>query len=583
MLEYNTSMKEKNSFEHLVSTISKEERDSLLKKLKESEKPEEQIVVIVDDTKNSTDTIHELFKKESFFLRIYLYIKSFFVSENIEQVYQGLLLKGSALNIEKNFGNLLNYKEKTFNSGLYHQIYQLSLVAQYFKPSIDAFDDDRSAFFINLSSIVVPELAKRMDNEANPFNSKGKPEDQIARRNAYSKKVDEIINSISLDEKNTILAGIRSVEWLLAFCEIPFEKLLSKFTAKANSEYSIAMEMISKELSLLARVLSTNIRFPIEMFEVFYLLSNKKTTAAEQDLEESSPDLSQEEAMKAFITQGAEQIQLIKTFSQSVPIIEITRLAFKSILWNPSPLEKTESWLSQLKMYWKKLFDETWDKWLVSVKKDILIKKMQELIGTKANLSLPFKPWEKTDEPFSFQLEQSLAFLTVFFKECHPKHAKVLKEVLLNGEFIQRDNKTEFTDTYNALEHIEKSIHKLNEKLSFKGNYGQAFSQLNKNLLVTIQGQAKLKSLMNSLKTEMQTLIEHFASACRSMSSLIGGILHEEKSPRYTTLKNISEIWGNKNLDFRKDLQESRKTFLEALEIIKELDSLSLLETSVNN
>lgn len=597
MLAYNTSMEKSNSFEYLVSTISQDERNALLKKLRSTEKTESQEMAVVVEAQATTDTIRELFIKESFFIKIFLYIKSFFISENIDIVYNASLLKNKARYIEKNYSNLIQYKERAFSTGLYHHIHELSLVAKYFKPYINSFEDNRSQFYINLSSIIVPDLLKRMDEEANPYNSSVKPEENIPRRNSYAKKVDEIINSITIHDKNTILMVIRSIEWLSAFCEIPFDKILSKFTADYQLEYSVPFENLSKELALLTKVLTTSVRFPLEMFEAFYLSGEKKYENSLSDLPEPtysshnhstqteivSTDLNNHDGLKEFVSHSAEQIQLIKMFIQSVPVIEITRIAHTSILWKPDPLEKTETWLTQLKGYWKALFDKNWDKWLVSVKKTLLQEKMTTLIGKTEYPKLPYKPWAKINTLPLLQLEQSLEFLFAFYKQCYPIHMKAIKEVLLNGEFIQRDNKTEFTDTYNALDHIEKSIYKLNEKLSFKGNYGQAFTQIHQQAIITVQGQAKLKTLVNSLETEIHTLVSHFADSCRSISSLIGGILHEEKNPKYTTLKNIAEIWGNKNIDFRKQLQDARVAFIDALEIIKELDSLSLLETRTNN
>ena len=60
-------MKESNSFERLVSTISQEERTSLLKKLKTSEKEEElgQLKPITDEKEYTENSIQELLKNEN--------------------------------------------------------------------------------------------------------------------------------------------------------------------------------------------------------------------------------------------------------------------------------------------------------------------------------------------------------------------------------------------------------------------------------------------------------------------------------------------------------------------------------------
>ena len=57
-------MEKSNSFERLVSTISHEERASLLEKLKPITEEQKQVISVTQETEAPTQTIQELFKKE---------------------------------------------------------------------------------------------------------------------------------------------------------------------------------------------------------------------------------------------------------------------------------------------------------------------------------------------------------------------------------------------------------------------------------------------------------------------------------------------------------------------------------------
>jgi len=77
-------MDEKNSFDRLVSTLSHKERLDLLKKLQTDSDLENQTLKV--DISEQIDDVDLMirYRSESFFLRLWLRLKSFFSSVDIE-------------------------------------------------------------------------------------------------------------------------------------------------------------------------------------------------------------------------------------------------------------------------------------------------------------------------------------------------------------------------------------------------------------------------------------------------------------------------------------------------------------------
>ena len=147
---------------------------------------------------------------------------------------------------------------------------------------------------------------------------------------------------------------------------------------------------------------------------------------------------------------------------------------------------------------------------------------------------------------------------------------------MVEGDFAMRENRVEFTDTYNMLNHISQTIENINEQLSPHGAYGISFNNVIKESLRTIQGQAKINNLLTTIESEVVSLTTQFAEACRVMQMIFTGILSTEKITRYDTLVNIASIQGKTNILFRQKMKETLASFGDALDLIKELETIDL-------
>ncbi len=569
-------MDERNSFDRLVSTLSHTERLDLLHKLQSDSELENQTLAVETTEDDNEADLMIRFRSESFFLRLWLRIKSFFSSANIETLYNELLVSNLALEIQKTYPDLLDYRHRLFCTTLYTKLSELKGVSDFFKPGITAYEENQGAFYVFLGSLVMPDLSQRIDKEVSPYNLGLDREITTELRASLIRKMEEILAEIPQSDKAKLYSSVCALEWLKHFCKLPFDKLLKRFTSFLPGTFTCPVDAAAGEFASFAKVLCSGSIIHAEVIEALYLYSRQNSTDNPDELPIPAAS-DKEDSASLYLKKSTEQIKLIKMFIQSVPFLKLTAVANNSSIWHTEKSIGGEDWYVRYKAHWRKLFDQKWELWIYDKRRKAAFDKIKAMLTCTDYPYIPNRPWRDVWDGIPFPLDHSIGFLYAFFQDLYPVYSKVLKLVLVEGEFTQRENRVEFTDTYNLLNHLSQSMIVFNDKLSVKGIYGGSFASIINESLRTIQGQARIDTLMNSINSEARLLISQFADASRSIQLITGGILHESKDPRYDTLSNIASILGNQNVQFRQRLHDTREGMINALEIIKELESLEVL------
>lgn len=582
-------MENYNSFDRLVLGISNNERIDLLKKLEASTDPEKQNVEssYIADPEDQEHDLSVKFKGESFLLRIWLHLKALFSANDVEFVYNQYLVSSLARGIEKNYPNLIDYKHGLLTTDFYNKLCELKNVAAFFKSGISVYEEKQGSFFVFLGSLFVPELSERIDSEVSPYKLGFDREVTGELRSSLIRKMEEILQSIPQTDKTRLYTAVRSIEWLKAFTHLPFERFTSRFISLVSGSYTCPLDAASQDLATFAKVLCNGKRIQTEILEALFLFSEQSQqeelankTANIPEATEPTKSISREDSLNIncaeYLKKSLEQISLIKMFITTIPIHDLAAVANNSSIWIPDQLEGVEDWFVKYKNHWRKLFDQKWECWLRDKRKAQTHEKIKELFSIDDFPHIPNRPWLDIWDGMEFSKDYALGFVYAFFEQLYPTYSKLFKIIMVEGEFTQRENRIEFTDTYNLLNHLSQSTLMLNEQLSIKGVYGAYFDNIIKESIRTIQGKAKIDSLMSTIEHEASSLIAQFADACRTMQLLLGGILTEAKNPRYDTLANISSIQGKSNSIFREQLHAAKAGFIDALELLKELETIEI-------
>lgn len=558
-------MEEYNSFERLVSGLSSAERIAMLEKIQASIDPESQSLVSSEMV--SVDKYKDIdvqYKSESLFLRIWLFIKSLFSSTDVKVLYNAYLVSARGKAVEKKVPHLISASKRVFFNDFYAQIEVLSKCAEFFKNGILTYEHEPGDFYVYLSSLIAPEVVRQISEEVNPSNLSFDREVTNELKLSLVRKLDNIIQSMPSVKRSGLYNAICSVEWLKHFVHLPFSRILSSFK-EDDGELVCYFDSVKTEIGQLATILCNGKCIEHEVLEALYAFSC---------MGDSTDDETFTVKMQKYLEAGSSQIALIKSFITTVPIRSIGVLVNNEALWFPQTPEGCEDWFIKFKNTWRKIFDCQWNQWISDRKKDVLFHSMKKTFGFEKMPLIPNRPWISLSVNVSFTYDYLIGFISTFYDRLYPEYRSLLKTVMLEGVFYQKDNLVELTDACEEMDRQRENLQNLITNLEPEGELGVLFNNLRYENLFIPKGKSKLDALMKSLESETAVIIGQWCSAARSIQLILGGIVSGTRNERYDTLSNLSALQGRSNGEFRKKLIEMQIGFNSALDMIKELEIL---------
>lgn len=553
------------SFDRLVSRLSSSERTTLLEKLQTKVDPESQSLVSVEvPGAVSYKDIDLQYKSESLFIRIWLFIKSIFSNTDIKVLYNAQLVSGRGKYVEKNYPNLIDSYKRIFIQGFYERMEELASCADFFKDGISAYVSDPGEFYVFLSSLIAPEVARQISQEVNPSNLPFDREVTNELRVSLVRKMENIIQSLPAVKRAALYNAVCSVDWLRHFVQLPFARILNSFSDD-NGRKTCSFDSIKSEIALLGKVLCNGKTIEPEVLEALFVFSNSRDAEGKDNYSEQ---------FEKYMETASSRISMIKMFITTVPMRSIGAVVNMDAFWFPERPEGSEDWFVKYKNTWRKAFDKQWEQWLSDRKKDVLLSSMTKTFGFHKIPMLPNRPWSKIFGGVPFTYDYSMGFIYEFYKNVYPEYQKILKVLMLEGVFYLKDNLVELTDSCAEMEHQEELIERLNVRLADDGETGLLFEKLKYDNLHTPRGKARLDSLIKSLETESAVILGQWCGAARSIQLILNGVISGVRNNRYDTISNLASIQGKSNSDFRKNMIEVHGGIITALEAIKELETL---------
>lgn len=558
-----------NSFDRLVSGLSEGERHDMLEKMKASGGVNESLVSEDKFENEEQIPFAEQIKNESIFFRIYLWIKSIFANTSMEALYNEHKISLIARYVDKVSPNLIDNKRGLLLSSFYEKLAELKLSAEFFRPYITNMEGDENAFLVFLGSLVMVDVEKKMDAEVDPYSipltSGARPEQRVS----LLRKMDEIIAGIPTEERNSMYSVVRAVEWLRQFSKLPFQRFLSLFSTVVEGNYSCSFSVLENEISSFAKILCNGMTIPDEVFESLYLFSRRNSGV-------KSIDGVDEVAEKAsdFMEKAKSQLAMMKMFITTVPMRSVGRVVYADATWSPESFTGGEDWYQRYKTNWRKLFDRKWEAWTHDCKKEAL------RIGLKNNFALenfplfPERPWANLWSGITFRYELTTGFLNWYMKERFPEYELVLKTVMLEGDFIQKENRSEYNDSFNRLIQVSIDLQTMKQSLAASGEYGMIFNKLMNERLRSLQAYSKVEAIIRGIESDVRSMLSSFGEACRILELCFSGIFLEKADSRYDSLSNLNRIQGKDNEKFKENLLAARQSIANAYSMIRELEPI---------
>jgi hypothetical protein len=172
----------------------------------------------------------------------------------------------------------------------------------------------------------------------------------------------------------------------------------------------------------------------------------------------------------------------------------------------------------------------------------------------------------------------TLAFLQTFHAAVFSKDINnFLRPILLDGEFVKKENRAEFTGAYNDIMKIADDVKKFDYAISPEGDYGKRYIQAKEDMSSLQVKRRKIQLVLGEASDDASRMITRVRDSMKIMIKVLGGILNREPGAQYDKLANLEKLAG-RNLDgFRKGIEDSISQFSQALQILKDIEAMGNL------
>ena len=568
-------METRDSFERMATGLSTEERQDLLERLKSSETDVSEEVISAVDEKliDTAEPINVQIKKESLIFRFFLWLKSVFTNTTIETLYNEYKITGIARYVEKNFPGLLDAKKGMLLDSFYVGLSELKSCADFFRTYVSGIEEEEGAFYVSLSSLVMPETSATMSASIDPYTNSDSKDARSEYRLSLLRKMEEHFDTLDATERAKMYSAVKSVEWLRHFVRLPFARLLTLFSTITDNVHTCPFDHFENDFDQLGRLLCNNLEISDELLESLYMFSIRKNKHA------SDEDTGREAG--EFLGKAHANIRLLTTFIKSIPVRSIGCIVHNDYCWQLPMMSGGEDWFVKYKNAWKKIFEQKWASWEKDCKKEALKTTLKSNFALDEFPLLTDRPWADLWGGIPFRYELTIGFLNWFMSEGFLKPEIVLKTLQTEGSFRKKENQTLLFESFNTLISLSISLQGLVRNLAPGGEIGMFLNKFKEEHLRTLQTQTKVEQTIRRIESDCATMLHQFGEASRSINRVLMGVLGQSKDPRYDTISNLNKLNHKNEEEFAVQLEKTLMTFSAALDLIKELEAIDMQKTKL--
>jgi len=557
---------ERDSFENLASTISDDERQSILDRITSSDSQNNSN--LSDNTNSDQDDapLEIKLRHESFFLRFIVWLKAILSNTSKTVIYNEFKLSELARFVQRNYPGLIDYKRGLLLNFFYEQISELKACADFFKPYLAATLDNDGSFYAFLSSIAIPETVSEINNEADPYSNPVSAELRPDLRPALLRKLEDIFDNIPENDRALMYTSAKALEWLRQFVKLPFARFITQFSSASGSERTCPLSQVDSEIADYTKILSKPVELPDEFLQALYMFAVRNSKILNE--EGSGRDAGE------FISKARANASFIKMFVTSVPMQAIACIANNDSYWHTQIFSGGEDWFVKFKNEYKKIFEQKWISWESDCKREALLSTLKTTFGLDKFPEFPVRPWEDVWSGVTFAYNSTLGFLNWFMKEKFSVCELDLKTLIVQGSFNKKENHTQLSDAFNSMVSLSISLQEFARRLSTHGETGSLLNKFREENSRTLQAQNKLEQIMRGIESDVSSLIHRFGDAARAINNVLSGILGYTKDTKYDTLSNLNKMKDQNNEPFIHKIEQSKNIIENALNIVAELESL---------
>ena len=560
-----------SNFNKLASTLSLEERQSLLGKLRAHFKippeplyyEEEMLVSEIDaEAEYSWLPLHK---------RIWYFILSIFRSKAPEKVFEehGALILGKK--IEKKFPGMYNHRTAMLLPGFFNELKELKEAANFFYSALDAsVNRNRNDFFAFLGSLEMEDVHRYLEEQADATAIAGRYPDASEKewRQMALKGMDDALAMITDENRSAMYLHARSLFCLKELSSFSFDRLLGTFnynrTERGESCYAVSVKELLINLN--------NILFSLKIVPDMAVLQSLFIFMLQRRGGSTNIDI--DKGLSFLLQKAEESLTVIRDFNKLVPLTHIIRCSSKEKFFLPSEISGGEDWFVLYRKYWKRQIEVQYSDYMKKHRYQKLFNASRAFLN-----GIDIDALENTQSgsnPNGIPIKGTfvLSFLRAFFVSVYkPDINPVMQKVYDQGEFKQDKDRVEITWSFNYLLNLGEEIDKLEYNIGPSGLYGERYIQAQNDKSSNNTKDRRMQVVVQKVQADAKVILDQALQACHTSVNILVGILGKNSDGKYDTLTNISKL-SEADKQLMPGIEDSIEKFQTALSLLEQIKAM---------
>ena len=559
-------MEDSGVFTQLSSRLTQNERKALLEKLQSQSNISRDPLYSENNRDAPTNELEHQFQKLPWYAHIWLVILGVIKAKSPFKMFQEREMAKMGKVIEAEAPGYYDYSKDLLLPEFHRQLGALRDAARFFYTALDAsVNRDRGGFYSFLGSLEMENIHTQLLIETNPVHIiETEPDisNQDLRQRSFQ-IMEEAISHTTEAQKNVMYSNARSLFCLKQLSTFLYDRILMAFNEKAGTTCSALL--VKDQLSTLA-----NILFSFKEIPSMALLQSLFIFLLQEHEADPGFDLNTETHNLLARAEGA--ITIIREFNKQVPLLQILRCASKNPSLMPRELSGGEDWFLVYREQWRQYVENQLSEYLRTRHYHDLLNAFKYFLkGT--NIELLENTFSESN-PGGIHVKGafSLSFLQTFYRVVFMTDVyKILRPILIDGEFLRRENRLEFTEYYNELITLEDTIKRFEEAISPLGDFGKRYTLAREEMSSLPIKRRKIQMITEEASEDALQISEHAVAAILGMANVLRGILKIDAGGRYDTLANLPQLAG-RGTAFLDGLKDSLSQLEKALQILSDID-----------
>ncbi len=560
------SMKQETAFDRLVRTLSSEERQLMLDRIRSIEVKSNPL--LIGEEPSVTYVAREDFVQMGFCARQIILIRSRLSGTDRYELVEESAIQRLAKEVEHSAPALLSYQDGELGHGFYDRIVALegalAFLKQPLKNALGSEKEDFVAFYGGWSMPVLQmQLMELLDPRRIAFErSIDKPMDV---KRVVEQLFDDIMDGIDDLERKKLYQQARSLTILRKLIDFPYTKLTAPFLYSSSDPVPAGMNEVRNALFEFNTVLHSLEPLPEEeTLKTLFMFDMQK------ELEER--DFNAPEQLVKLMDRLSRAYLLIRDLFTGMRINDLCKIMSRNLNYQPGNISGGEDWFRIYRKFWEKRIDKVLGRFVEEEKRNQIIAEAARYLK-KDELSL-LENYRSGVLPMDVQprFTISLSFirsfvLDLFLQELHSP----LKLVLIDGQFYKDQNREDYNESYSGILKVLDEIKYIDSALSPEGAIRQNIDQIAKEMATVRVVRRKIEGKAGELDREAEQVIVAFQDNLRRLSDVLGGIVEGDMGGRFDTLSNLGYIGKNDNKNLLKRLRSIKEVMEKTLVISRDL------------